>query len=65
MDRSTPLSWRKSTRSGQSDNCVEVAQLPGGGRAVRDSKNPGGPMLDLGRDAWQAFIDQIKDSRLG
>ncbi|MDQ3765088.1 MAG: DUF397 domain-containing protein [Actinomycetota bacterium] len=40
--------YRKSTRSTGSTgtgNCVEVANLPGGHRAVRDSKNPAGPTL--------------------
>ena len=35
------LKWIKSSYSGgQSTNCVEIAALPNGGRAVRDSKNP-------------------------
>lgn len=33
--------WRKSSRSGTATDCVEVH--PRG--AIRDSKNPGGPML--------------------
>lgn len=41
-----PARWRKSTRSGPEANCVELS--PHG--AVRDSKNPAGPILrvDLG-----------------
>jgi predicted RNA-binding protein associated with RNAse of E/G family len=34
------LTWRKSSRSGE-DNCLEVAAMG----AVRDSKNPDGPVL--------------------
>ncbi|MEU4230814.1 DUF397 domain-containing protein [Nonomuraea sp. NPDC026600] len=35
--------WRKSTRSGpDGGNCVEVAELSGKRRGVRDSKNPAG-----------------------
>ncbi len=37
--------WRKSNRSNGQYNCVEVADLDGGHRAVRDSKNPSGPAL--------------------
>jgi hypothetical protein len=55
------LAWRKSSYSGQTGNCVEVASPPGGGRAVRDSKNPGGPMLRFTPDEWQAFIGGVKD----
>jgi hypothetical protein len=35
-------SWKKSSRSTETDNCVEVANTLG---AVRDSKNPSGPVL--------------------
>ena len=36
--------WRKSTRSGQQTNCVEVAHTLD---RVRDSKHPEGPALRI------------------
>ncbi|MGH3785751.1 MAG: DUF397 domain-containing protein [Pseudonocardiaceae bacterium] len=35
----TPAMWRKSTFSNAEAACVEIADLPNGTRAVRDSKN--------------------------
>lgn len=62
MDRITPvLVWRKSSQSAQQDNCVETANLPGGGRAVRDSKDPNGPALRFTSGAWQMFIGGVKN----
>jgi hypothetical protein len=49
------LEWRKSTRSGDSGNCVEVANVPGG-VLVRDSKNPHGAILKFSREEWAAFL---------
>ena len=37
------LNWKKSSFTGN-ENCVELAYL-GAAIAVRDSKDPGGPML--------------------
>jgi hypothetical protein len=39
------IKWRKSSFSGAaSEGCVEIAHLPGA-IAIRDSKDPRGPML--------------------
>ena len=52
--------WRKSTYSnGSGGNCVEIAGLPDG-RAVRDSKDPQGPILMFAADHWQTFLQGIK-----
>ncbi len=66
MDRtqSNELSWRKSRYSGTDDNCVEVAALPVGGRAIRDSKVVSGPILSISHDGWQTFTGSIKSGTL-
>jgi predicted secreted Zn-dependent protease len=53
--------WRKSSRSGSSGGqCVEVAANLPGMIAVRDSKNPEGPVLIYTPDEWRAFIAGVK-----
>jgi Domain of unknown function (DUF397) len=48
--------WAKSSLSFSNGNCVEVTELPGGAVGVRNSRNPGGPVLRFSRDEWDAFL---------
>lgn len=54
------LHWFKSSCSA-SGACVEVARLPGGGVAVRDSKDPGEPPHVYTRRQWAAFLAGVKN----
>ncbi|MBL6275453.1 DUF397 domain-containing protein [Micromonospora fiedleri] len=50
--------WRKSTRSNSSGgDCVEVADNLVGVVAVRDSKDPAGPVLAFAPAAWRSFLE--------
>jgi hypothetical protein len=54
--------WRKSSYSGDNGGtCVEVG-IAGLAVAVRDSKDPDGPLLAFARDEWKAFAEQVKAS---
>src|SRR5579862_1426977 len=51
--------WRKSSYSFANQNCVEV----GTGRetvAVRDTKNPDGPVIDVSPRAWAEFTERVR-----
>jgi hypothetical protein len=56
------VTWRKSRRSGpQGGNCVEIANLPDGQVAIRNSRHPAGPALVFTPDEWDAFVGGAKD----
>ncbi|MEU2032419.1 DUF397 domain-containing protein [Nocardia amamiensis] len=55
------VKWFKSTHSGASQDCVEVAFLDGGVIGIRDSKNPTGPALVFTLGEWGAFTAGIAD----
>jgi len=55
------MKWKKSSYSTAQGNCVEVAQTRDG-IAVRDSKNPAGPVLTFSADDWRSFVTDIKDT---
>jgi Domain of unknown function (DUF397) len=53
--------WRKSSYTGSNGgNCVEIADNLLGVVAVRDSKDPGGPVLAFTPDDWRRFTVAIK-----
>ena len=53
--------WRKSRASNPSGCCVEVAALPDGTIAVRNSRDPGGPALVYSRAEVAAFLTGAKN----
>jgi hypothetical protein len=57
----TSATWRKSSYSGgNGGDCVEVAVLASGRRAVRDSKDPAGPALAFSPAEWRAFTARLR-----
>jgi hypothetical protein len=54
------VTWRKSTASNPSGNCVELAELPGGRVAVRNSRHPTGPRLVYTRAEIAAFVHGVR-----
>ena len=58
--------WRKSRYSNADGNCVEVATRHEDPRvAVRDSKDPAGPVLTITPTGWHTFTTKIKAGQLG
>jgi hypothetical protein len=56
--------WRKSSYSGNGGaNCVEVAHELPRTVAVRDSKDPQGPVLTMEPADWLEFIAGVKAGR--
>jgi hypothetical protein len=53
-------SWITS-RACNNSACVQVAHLPGGMVAVRDSKDTGKPPHVFDSEEWTAFVSGVKD----
>lgn len=54
----TTVTWRKSTRSADTNTCVEVA-FSGPAVGLRDSKNPTGPLLTLPAPAMASLVRAV------
>lgn len=58
----TRITWRKSSYSTATGNCVEVAPT-GHNVVIRHSKHPTAGTITFPRDAWAAFLhDAIRDA---
>ncbi|MDW5325352.1 DUF397 domain-containing protein [Plantactinospora sp. KLBMP9567] len=56
--------WRKSTKTQQSGQCVEVARV-GEVVGVRDSKDPDGPVLVFRKGDFASFLNGAAKGEFG
>jgi hypothetical protein len=56
--------WRKSSRSSNQGNCVEVADNLAGVIGVRDSKDTDGPALTFNPGQWAGFVRAVRADAL-
>ncbi|MGW0591823.1 DUF397 domain-containing protein [Streptosporangium sp. NPDC002607] len=54
--------FRKSSYSNSGDTCVEVSTNLPGIVAVRDSKDPSGPMPTFSPATWNNFLTRIRNA---
>ncbi|MEV5571684.1 DUF397 domain-containing protein [Spirillospora sp. NPDC052269] len=54
------VQWRKSRHSSGNGECVELADMHTF-VAIRDSKDPSGPVLSLPADKWHHFTRSLRD----
>jgi hypothetical protein len=52
--------WRKSTYSTNGGDCIELGEGLLNLAPIRDSKDPQGPALVFGVDAFAAFVQAVK-----
>ena len=55
--------FAKSSHSSGNGECVEVARNLPSVNAVRDSKTPHGPILQVVPDTWTTFIRSLHHAR--
>ncbi|WP_425554899.1 DUF397 domain-containing protein [Kitasatospora putterlickiae] len=62
-DHPADAAWRKSSYSNGQGGCVEVDDSRPG--AVRDSKDPHGPVLVFPAEAWRSFLAGVRVGEFG
>jgi hypothetical protein len=60
-DRYSSAVWRKSNRSGNSGDCVEIAST-GASVLVRDSHDRSGEVLELSVPGWRQLVGRIRNT---
>ena len=60
-DRQVTAHRRKSSASNPSGSCVEIAELPDGMIAVRNSRDKSGPALVYPRTELAGFLHGVKN----
>jgi len=65
MNAASSLSYEEHARGGLVAGCVEIAHLPDGGVAVRDSKDRGKTPHVFNRHEWECFLIGAKNGEFG
>lgn len=60
QNRSVTSTWRKSSRSQETANCVEIA-CGESSVLVRDSRNRSDVMLSFDPGQWSVFLGVVRD----
>lgn len=55
----TGVTWREPSAGAGEHDCGEIAELPGGGRVVRDSRDPGREPLRSTASGRAAFCEGV------
>jgi hypothetical protein len=61
FDDGTAADWRKSSHSGATGNCVEIARMDSRTTSVRNSRNPAGPFLRFPSASVRLFVGELRE----